>query len=768
MKRIFSLIVLVSFVSLAILSCKDDFNEEDFLRLQSDLKLKQDSVMRARDKSALDSTSEEAVEEFIAASNEAGDLLALTLIVRENGVPVEGVSVNITTSTANAISNGKTQAIQTGTTDASGNVVFDRVVIGAGTISFAKTGYISSTALVDFGAPAAPTQLQINDPNGNGTITKYLPPTKRYEEGLITMFSTNPAAGSTATIRGRVTIENDVTNVTPEVPAGVVIRANMANLASTIVAPFIVNYTLADNSSLGVATVAANGDYVMTVPATAAGVNIPLIIPNIEGTCRMAVNGYDNGTEVAVTLAAPEYRDVPTSWGPQAMGVGGTSIPGVVGARIVVPNAPAAGSGFALDFVRLGKSITTGTINSSSSAQALGANYYKITSRGLYSAAAPTVTVNGDGSGATATALLRTMVTSISLTNAGTGYTTPSSVRINATLQDGSTQTLSTATLVFAGSTIPTSISNLTNVDGDNGGFGADDATLFVPETATALSVVIEDETGTGATVTTTMLTELASVTITNGGSGYTTAPTFTFTGGGLLNGSASHASVEVLEFPVQWEVFPNNAATSDYPVLPDFTINAPPSAVTAAGSTTVLDLFGTNSALEQNDIDIQSAFMLQNGDIVKRYPALRYIVSYSTDMTPQLIIDDETQANTRLAFSAADINGANGQIINNPTAVAFGNGYNTPMTATVVPAIAGAPGSGALIQVGTTFSSATGEYSYSSSQTTNPGSGYLPNLNQRATQTATLPTQVNAVQAGKSYTVDITYGTGMRRVFVN
>lgn len=621
--------------------------------------------------------------------------------------------------------------------------------------------------MVDFGTPAAPQQIQVSNPNGNGTITKYLPPNKRFEEGLITMFSTTPSSGSTATIRGRVTIENDVTNITPEVPAGVVIRANMANLASTVVAPFIVSYTLADNSALGVATVAANGDYVMTVPATALGVNIPLIIPNIEGTCRMAVNGYDNGTGVAIPLAAPEYRDVPTSWGPQALGVGGTSIPGVVGARIVVPNAPAAGSGFALDFVRLGKSISTGTINSSSSAQAVGSNYYRINSRGSYSAVAPTVTISGNGTGATATSQLRTMITSISLTNAGTGYTTPISLRINATLADGSTQPLSTATIVFAGSTVPSSISNLTNVDGDNGGFGADDAQLLVPTNATSLSLVLEDEAGTGATITSTSLTELASVTITNGGSGYSTAPTISLSGGGLADGSPSHASVQVLEFPVQWEVFPNNTATSDYPILPDFTITAGPSAVTGAGSSTVLDLYGANSFLESNDLDIQSAFMLQNGDIVKRYPALRYIVSFQTDVTPQLIIDDETQANNRLTFLATDIN-SSGQITSNPTATAFGNGYNSPLSATVVPAIAGAPGSGALIEVTSTHSTATGEYTYSSSVTTNPGSGYLPNLNQRSAQNSTFTNQVNAVQAGKSYTVDIIYGTGLRKVFVN
>jgi hypothetical protein len=44
MKRLLSLTMIAAMIGLAIISCKDDFNEEDFLRLQSELKLKQDEV----------------------------------------------------------------------------------------------------------------------------------------------------------------------------------------------------------------------------------------------------------------------------------------------------------------------------------------------------------------------------------------------------------------------------------------------------------------------------------------------------------------------------------------------------------------------------------------------------------------------------------------------------------------------------------------------------------------------------------------------------
>ncbi|HEY0654814.1 MAG TPA: hypothetical protein VGD65_16870, partial [Chryseosolibacter sp.] len=119
MKRLLIFGLMAAITSLAILSCKDDFNEEDFLQKQADLKLRQDSVNRRRDKALLDTLSKEAVQEWIAATNESGDLMAVTLMVRENGVPVQGVSVSLTSSTPNEISSGRTKAIQTGVTDVS-------------------------------------------------------------------------------------------------------------------------------------------------------------------------------------------------------------------------------------------------------------------------------------------------------------------------------------------------------------------------------------------------------------------------------------------------------------------------------------------------------------------------------------------------------------------------------------------------------------------------------------------------------------------------
>lgn len=773
MKRLLIFGLMTAIVSLAILSCKDDFNEEDFLKLQSDLKLKQDTLIRARNQQLLDSTSEKAVKEYVAAINEAGDLLAVTLMVRENGVPVPGVSVSLTSSTANAIVAGRTQAVQTGVTDASGNVVFDRVAIGSGTISFSKAGYITATGLVDFGTPSAPQSIQVTV-NGT-TITKYLPPNKRFEEAVVQMFSATAGTGSTATITGRVSIENDVTNTTPEVPAGVVIRANLTGL---VVPPggFITSMQFADNSSLGVATVAADGTYTMTVPATATGTSISLILPNIDGTLRMAVNGYDNGTGTIVPLALPEYRNVPTSWGPQASGIAfETSIPSVAGARVILPTAPAPGSGLTFDVTPVGRALDAATITSTS-VEKFGNTFYKIANRGSYTGTVPTVTITGGGgSGATATAVLRTLVNSLTVTNRGTNYGPTVQIQLRATLSGGGTALLAADNVNTTNGMLPETI-NLEDLDNAGGGFGIDDGAVDLPVTATGLTLTVTGLGGANGAVSGTFVTELKSVTIETPGSGYTSAPTFVFGGTGVN----TPAELQVVDFPVFWDLNPNNTASTDYPLVPDFIIHYPQTAEVEASNSGDVQIIAQNGTVQSFSEDFQYALMLSNGDLVKRWPGTIRTLAQSS-VAPTITVVNDIPENAKFTFSAANIDPVTGKITGVPAINLPGNGYNTRMTASIVPTITGAPGMNAAMNVlytlgglGSDFNEVSGEWTFNSNPAylsiTNPGSGYLPNLNQKGQEVIVFtggPAVANA-QAGKSYTVNISYGTGVRKVKVN
>lgn len=774
MKRLLSLTIIAASFAFAFVACKDDFNEEDFLRVQSELKLKQDEVIRQR----IDSASEEAVKEYIAAANEAGDLLAVSLVVRENGNALEGVTVTLSSGTPNEIASGRAKATTTGTTDASGMVVFDRVTIGAGTAVFSKQGYVTATAIYDFGLPENPVAIQVSTPNGS-TVTKYVPPRKKFEEAAVSMISATPSSSSTATITGHVTIENDLTNTTPEVPAGIVLRANLTNLITNDQG-FFKSYTLADNSSLGRATIAADGTYTMVVPATASGTKIDFIVPNIESTCRMAVNGYDDGTGNAIALPTPEYRNVPTTWGPQ---VGTTTfVPTVVGARVQLPAAPAAGSGLSFDFTPVPMPLRTGIIDLVTDDNLGDDNnntVYRIASRGTFTApySTPTVTITGGGgAGATATATLQAVVTELVVSNRGANYTPMVDLELWAKVEGAADEKLSTySDLITDQGRLPVAL-DLNAIDGDNGGFGGDDTplTLVADKVYTEfyIKVVPQGNVFVGpATVTATTKVDLKQVEITLGGAGYTSAPTFSF--------SAGNPVIETREFKMFWNITPVMTAGTDYAVLPDMTIDYPQSATQNGFSVNEVRTFNPNNIeATAAAVSLQSQLSIMNGDVVKKFPALTVRTNFRSTTQPSVRITNVTPTNARLSFAGNAINATTGQITAAPTVPqgGAGVGYNTKLIGQIVPAIEGAPGSGATLSINynsDNYIPGSMEWRINNGNPTtftitNAGSGYLPNLNRKDWENASLPSTLNGVQAGKAYVQNFSYGTGFRTLQLN
>ncbi len=782
MKRLLSLTMIAALAAFAIVACKDDFNEEEFLRLQSELKLKQDEVMRQRN----DSTSKEAVQSYINAANEAGDLLSVSLILRENGNPLPGVTVTLSSGTTNEISSGRTNAVTTGTTDATGNVVFDRVTIGSGTATFSKTGYVSASATYDFSSLAlAPVPVQVPNPNGSGTYTYYIAPQKRFEEAVVQMISATASEGSTATITGKVTIENDVTNLTPEVPTGIVLRANLTNLLPNNQG-FFTSYVLSDNSTLGRATIAADGTYTMIVPATAAGTTINMIVPNIEGNCRMAVNGVDNGAGVIVPLAnGPEYRNVPTSWGPQAPTGFGNTVPGVAGAKLVYSQPPAAGTGLTFDFTPVPRPLvtSTGTPISSAETMQVGETFFKIASRGNYgSGPAPAVSISGGGGqGAVADVFMRTYVAALTVTNVGAGYTPNSNItlRVQRVRHDDLVFNQGDAITVQATSTgtLPPTI-DLAAFANSIGWHPNNQVTMTSTNLKSLrISVTGDGPDNTEGVVSAVFKTELERISfdpllnagsgLANPGSGFTSAPTITFTGGGLADGSADHASVQVVDFPVNWTISPNNTSATDYPLVPVCTVTYPVGPNGDIPAETVVQVWSASGDLEIGFTSLTSRLTVSNGDIVKREPARVLRTNTKSGGKPTILVTTETPQNAARPLLPANI--LQGSITSFPGAGNLGNGYNAPLTVSVQPAIAGAPGSGAAITLTNFFDPLTLEYTWLGATTIqSQGSGYLSNLNQKAAENASGLTVTIQAQAGKTYTADIVYGTGNRKMNVN
>src|SRR6185295_4201932 len=119
MKKLFSIMAAVAVIAVVIVACKDNFNESDFLKLQSQLKTQQDTAK---------------LNQQLKQLNDAGALLSFTVQVVEDRTPLTGVDVTI----SNDVTSGSTKV----TTDANGNAIFSKVRVGTNTIILSKTGYI--------------------------------------------------------------------------------------------------------------------------------------------------------------------------------------------------------------------------------------------------------------------------------------------------------------------------------------------------------------------------------------------------------------------------------------------------------------------------------------------------------------------------------------------------------------------------------------------------------------------------------------------------
>lgn len=219
---------------------------------------------------------------------------------------------------------------------------------------------------------------------------------------------------------------------------------------------------------------------------------------------------------------------------------------------------------------------------------------FVIKNGGMYTTA-PTVTlttVQGSGSGATATAVLTNgVVTSINLTNAGTGYTVNSLVEVS-----------------FSGGTPTAGL-----VDGAiilNGGAGYQSAP----------TVTVTSSTGTGATATATIANGVVTaITITAEGHGYQDAA-FSFSGGS--------PTTAVIAFP---EVTTLAAATVN--IWPFITPNNITIAVFQGrvflAQAKALTYTGTQGYDDFNPVNASGTFTISDTDLINSVTALRSLNNY-------------------------------------------------------------------------------------------------------------------------------------------
>ncbi|MEP6883303.1 MAG: hypothetical protein ABJC66_01010 [Gammaproteobacteria bacterium] len=212
----------------------------------------------------------------------------------------------------------------------------------------------------------------------------------------------------------------------------------------------------------------------------------------------------------------PMIRQVKGDVGPWIAGVKGAVVSATVSnpgtGYTTVPNVTFTGGGGS------GAAATASLISMVSTVN--------VANRGAgYTSAPSVVFTGGGGSGAAATATLQKGVTSVQITNGGAGYNNAPTVHFGAGC---STAPQGTATI--------------------SRGFGARRVTgVNITNSGVCASVPAITFTGgggSGAAATATVSGVVTSVSLTNGGSGYTSTPSVSFSGGGGGNATATAALV--------------------------------------------------------------------------------------------------------------------------------------------------------------------------------------------------------------------------------
>lgn len=746
-------------------SCADNYTEEDLLKDQYDLAAKADSAK---------------LNQNIAALNQAGELLSFRLqVVNTDGQGVEGLDVTMT-----AAADGGTAAKTTLTTDATGAVYFDKVAIGGNAVNISGGGIMDANLLINFGAIQQGTNYQII----NGNIV----PTPVTENATVTVIDNSAAM---ATVKGKATIETDLTNDTEEVPQDVTIKADLDEslvLKSSLdtygqsIQYFIANNNNATN--VGVAQIDnTTGQYSMQVPA---GIDFHMIVPNIQAKQRIAVNSI-NGK----MLDSPEYRDIETNFGPN---YGTDGIPTVAGAMINFDSPANPGEGFTFgSFQKVGRPLFFGGIDGQiiASNATVPTDYENLFSQSLHATVqftslgsgyfeSPAISISDpNGNGAYAEAYIRMAITGLTVSNGGTGYAANAFYSFNLRYDEkfyntgtGSVDTNPDQTWSNFILTVQTDASGKftqANVDAavqnamDNGDTWFDVNNLDkISDYATNIRLEANTSGGGDAVLDiSSIVSHVSELRVKEAGDGYTN-PSFSFSGGG----ASTQATLDVLKFGTQWSFDVDNSnVTTPYSLLPqsinfkylDVTTSTPNYVQTSSNAQNV-NTGSTPSLLNILTVD-------NSGNIQFVDQTASYMTSFYASEQPEVNVVKNTATQAAKFIRTSDIN-SQGQITglsNNNNLGTYiynaGSGYANVIKATIEPTITGAPGSSATVDITGGYFDASGEYNWGGGYTiTNQGSGYLQNLNQTSsTISFYTPSTYNTLDAGDTYVFDIRYGTG-------
>ncbi len=805
-------VLLALAVVFGMTACQDDFSEEDFLnqlaqqgeskaaadherrleeiRLQAQLAASNDSAlavlqsMLSKELAMLNEELNRETDSINAARQKeelrtSGLLLDYSVQMQDGGTPLADVVVRITD-----FGDGAAARQASDTTDANGVVTFVDIPIGYHTLNFSATGYVSAGITVNFNWDLW------NRSFGAGGITVFAP---RVESSVFPMVSDGTGGSNTATVSGQVKIDSDlINNEMSEYAAGIEIKALLDDFfdQGDIVPPAngsAFNYRFENSGTFGMAVTDSLGNYSMTVPARADGDgDIELFLPTFE---RAQILGWLDDDDMphldtVNSIFGPDYGDAPDY---------------VPGAWAEFPDPPSAGgAGFTLSLTEVGTNIGDDDFGGWTSPEnptnpfqrerfdADDSTFYnfwmQLTSRGSGYTSSPDIAISGGGgSGAMMGASLRGFFTSIT-SDGGSGYTEGEDVDVTVWYRgvypndggDGDTTLIEIVTFndlfeVPAGGELPATITLPTSGEGISYPFETENESTFYGYHVIGDSVTFSTGTAptTDANGDVVFDAEVNNLKMFFGGDGYTSAPTFTFSGGG----GSSQAALTMSKFKSFYFVdVDNSGVTEDYTRVPDIDIfYQSPAAISGTAYTDYTTVLSTPSVWFGDPVDngaglenvigsstdvIEDMLTVSGGQVVWINPTNTVVTIWQSETMPTVQVVDPVSVP---AFALVDLDG-DGTLDGTPFYnIERGEGYDAPFGVTIVPTFPGLPGSGAVVElIGT-----EGSWEWTDEEVVNEGSGYRVDANWYEETNFEGDRWIFNLKPGDAYIRDFHYGTG-------
>ncbi|WP_420322698.1 carboxypeptidase-like regulatory domain-containing protein [Flagellimonas sp.] len=764
-RNILSALLVVLACGVFVSSCKDEFDEQQFLLNQ------QERADQIAAEQAAKEAAEKAEEEAQAAANAAalaaaGVALDYTVTAHSDDVPVAGATVTLTNA-----SDGSTN---TATTDANGNAAFVDIALGGHVVAIKSDDHLDISYIVDFGRATENVHFErIND---------NIVPIETSEASKVELLAL--AGTQTATIKGKVEIETDLTNDLPEVPQNIAIRANFddsfnashtkveyANGVSNASIYVDGSFTFTEGD-IGVATVDnATGEYSMVVPATEEGTDIDLLLPLVEADQTLAWT-KENGEDVGFNLGAQ-----PALFGTD---IAATGTPDVNGALAIFPEPPPAGRGFAINNFRpMYRGVLEGEFDSSVDDFPLEEDFNYLRFRGNPGSddfqLTPVVTVSEPENAVNQgdTALIEAWMdwefdTYHILTEGLYDSQIDVDVILDITDDAGNVTSVPIETLVTSFTGRLPAGNSINAVRPFNLGV------LFTPYVVTAINVRLEPQGGVTTPATTGNYEYGGSIRqfeILNSGDGYNSTPTITV---GPEGNPSTPASLEITGMAFQYQFdLDNSGVTQGYVQRPNigYEYNSTPGTTETASAIDVFDLdengFVETSPAPEGRGALEQILKVENGNLVFDHDnalgttdiegARTSVYSFTTPKG--LLIEPEHEQATGIAIVG------NGNYAGEVTGLAItntGSGYTEQFEVTIESLLPNS-GSGALFELsGFTTTPATGEVSWNGlAILLEEGSGYTNDVNigQEGFAGATSV----SVRNGETKIINFNYGTGAR-----